>query len=236
MTTTLTASQIYTAAREMADMDQPGTGPAFVDDTEIVERVNEAVGALWDLLVAEGAEELLVAVQPQVDVTNPTWPPDMLRLIAIHATERGGTRFWPLERIDVREWHTFDFESGPPEYYSAADMWDAGADVPVLPAPVTTTYDYQIRYVPEPSTVDEGTDEVELPNRWHTWLKHEVAIHLLAKEESDPNFLVAKQAKVEQAILKAAARQDLHRTRKVRRVRGRGDRHNPRDGRFRGMP
>lgn len=240
MTQSRTAAQLIAAAKELADQDQPGTGPTFVDTTEALERVNEAIGALWDLLVAEGAEELLYKVQQQVGVVTPTWPNDLMRLVQIEVKD--GERWRPLERLDLRDDWTADATDDLPTHYIMSDVFDTLAgvhlSVPVYPPRAGgATYTYRIKYVQEPAEVTATDDDIVLPNRWHTWVKYELALLFLAKEETESPLIERKQAKVEMVILKAAARTDLGKAHKLRRSRrSTRNRRNPRDGGWWGMP
>ena len=239
MTQARTAEQIVAAAKELADMDQPGTGPTFVDAAEGLERVNEAIGALWDLLVAEGAEELLYKTDIQSGTVAPSWPGDLLRLVSIEVKTRG--RWVPLDRSDLRDEGLADASDDAPTHYMMGNAFGTNFGIPVAipvypPRAGGATFDYRIRYVPEPSEVANINDDIVLPNRWATWVKYEVAIHFLAKEESDTSVLERRQAKVESAIVRAAARTDLAGAHKLRLKRRRGrDRRHPRGGWW-GMP
>ena len=208
-------------------MDQPGTGPAFVDDTEGLERVNGALGALWDLLVEAGGEHLLITTDVQSSVAAPTWPSDMMQLIAIEVADDGTTDFHPMERADLRDVSGYDVGTGRPTHYLFTDTLDTSSSLAVLPPVSGATFTYRLFYVPEPADISAGSDEVTLPNRWHSWIEYQVAIDMLLKEESDAGALMQQQTKVEAAILKVASRRDLYRSSKVRDSRGvlRGRRH-----------
>ena len=215
-----TATEILTAARERADLDQPGSGPALVDDTEGLERINGALGSLWDLLVGAGGEHLLVTNQQQAGVAAPTWPTDLLQLLAIEISDDSGATWQPMHRIDVRDIYAAKPNSGQPTHYAFTDTLESTPTVLVWPQNTAATYYYRIWYVPEPAVLTDGADTIRLPSRWHTWLELEVAIDMLAKEESDTTVLERKQQRVQQTILNLATRRDAYRSNRVRDARG----------------
>lgn len=234
MPSSRTSAQIITKARELADQTQYlTTGDAFVPDAEALGRVNDALAALWEMMLTRDAEALLtrrVSLSAPGDADEPDFPTDFYKLVGFWVLDSGHYR--RLTRLPEDEIDDYNYDPAridTPRHYLLRSAGATGLYTNIIrpqlfPAPGSVARTYRLDYVPDAPLFDADSDPpvdtIELPNHWWRWIEYETAIGLLIKEESDPSGLLTQQQKAEGLILRSMTDMDYSEPRRIKDVRG----------------
>lgn len=219
-------SDLRSDVRQYADMENSG----LAADAEVTRRINESIARLWDLLVdARGIEYAITtatvdttAGEPTVDIAT-----GIYKLLAVHWSPE--TVDDPIDRYkclpgtldDVLEDSNRNgWSAGTQVRFTIADMSEAQPQLRFHPIP-QGVHRVIYYYVPEAPSLTDDTDLLYLPNRWHSWVTLDVAIQLLAKEETDASQLILERERVERSIRDSATSIDHYEPPRIRDVRGR---------------
>jgi hypothetical protein len=234
MPSSRTSAQIITKARELADQTQYlTTGDAFVPDAEALGRVNDALAALWEMMLTRDAEALLtrrVSLSAPGDADEPDFPTDFYKLVGFWVLDGGHYR--RLTRLPEDEIDDYSYDPAridTPRHYLLRSAGTTGLYTNIIrpqlfPSPGSVARTYRLDYVPDAPLFDNDSDppadSIELPNHWWRWIEYETAIGLLIKEESDPSGLMSQQQKAEGLILRSMTDMDYSEPRRIKDVRG----------------
>lgn len=221
-------------ARSLADM----VNSTFVTDAEANVLINQGIAELWSMLTTQDPQRYMLIDQISLVAGTREYalPDDFMALVGVDWIN-GNARL-PLEpfALNDRGVHP-DADSA----FLALDPWTpalrydvrysgidgSGVRLVFDRDPPTGTVD--VLYVQAPQLLALDADEFDGIAGWEDWVILDVAIKMLAKEESDPSVYVAQQARLEQRIKALAPRRDIGRARQIPRYSdGRGHRRSPR--------
>lgn len=218
-TTTLAAMR--TAVRELCAQESLSTATAFVDDTELDARTNEALADLRDIIIeVQGQEWASTTVTIAVTSATGTYPlpVDFDELLGVRL-EQGSLQ------ADLLPWEYADVASLTNEAAAAVVPRDyryrikGTSDIVLLPDP-TASMTLYLDYIPAyTELVDQSDQTFAMPYGAWKWAALSAAIELLAKERIDATALVSRLAKKEAIIRRKARRRDkkAHRVKDTRR-------------------
>lgn len=220
-----TRDEIIVKARQLADQEDGGTGPSFVDAEEARDRVNDALADFWELLIAHGRGEEVATIMEvtPASAVAPDFPDDFLQLLRLDV--QVGSRWQEIDRLNSGEVNDWQGSTGEPRRYELLNVHTTTITPLLYPTP-SGIFTYRIRYVPEApqftnDIAEPGVTSITLPNRWWRWVEYTTAIGLAIKEESDAASLAAERARMEARILDTRSSVNRQSAARVRDTRGR---------------
>lgn len=214
MATTLSLSQLRTAVRQRADM-QNLSGiytNSFIKDPELDSYINQSYFELYDLLVQKYGDNYYVV--PYTFVTDGTsqmytLPADFYKLlgaeVALSNTNDSWVTIKPFNFIDRNRYAVPNFQS----FYGITNLRYRlnGNDLWLTPI-AQAGQNFRIWYVPRLQTLDDDADTVDGISGWTEYIIIDAAIKCMQKEESDVSVLAAQKMAMIQRIEAAAENRD----------------------------
>jgi hypothetical protein len=161
-------------AREYADMPRS----KFVSDPQLINRVNKSIKRLYRKLVAARGQEYYRKSFPTFNTVSGQnlypLPSDFFQLISVEITDGTFRRcMQPFMEKEHARWREYSVPGG---------------------------YPIDIAYVPAPTTLVNPDDAFDGICGFEDWVALDVAIGMLAKEESDTSELKEQRMLIEQEI------------------------------------
>lgn len=178
MAHTVAVSDVITRIREMADMENT----QFVTDAEILRRVNQSYRRLYNEIV--NTYQDYFTEQDTITTISGTatydLPDDFYKLVGVDVDDTG--RPYSLKRLEYSQRNTRLWPTTRP--YAYVIRQDA---ITIYPTP-SAVDDLIVSYVPVPVNLVSGGN-INAHNGWDQYVVEQVAIQLLAKEESSTTEL-----------------------------------------------
>lgn len=219
---TITLAALRAIVREIAEQETVAPTTALVDDTELDERINEAVSLLRDLQIQLGwTENVDVAVQTIATVSGTTdyalsTSPAFYELLGVRSLDGS-------QQHQLTQWHfpesahlRASYHSPQPGQYKYRVV---GTKLVLLPTPkaVHTIY---VDFIPEYTKLTAGVD-LSVPFGWHKWACYLAAIDIVNKERLPIDGLVARWKAEDERIRAHIGRRDASSPPRVITRRGR---------------
>jgi hypothetical protein len=228
MARTRTLEAMRDQARALADM----TNTTFVTNAELDVLLNQAIAELWSLLTAVVPQRymLTAAITMVAGTREYALPGDFMALVGVDWV-RGDDRY-PLEPFALN-----DRAVGPYAGGTSLDPWTPACRYDIRYGGLDGSGErlvfdrdppagsVEVLYVQAPQLLEADDDVFDGVAGWEDWAVLDVAIKMLAKEESDPSMYVAQQARLDQQIKGLAGKRDIGRARQIPRYsdgQGRG--------------
>ena len=190
----VTLAELRTACRDDADMANSG----FVDDSEIDRRINHAIKRLYEMLViARGADyyRTSATITTTAGVATSSQPATLLQLLGLDVT-LGGT----VVEIDRLDWaRRNDFQNVQGWSGSGIYYLPEGASLRWFPTP-DAAHSVTCWHIPQAITLVNAADTFDAIHGFEDWVIADVAVRMLAKEESDTSAEAAIKMDVERRI------------------------------------
>ena len=195
--TSVTLLQIKTRAREKADMENSN----FIADPELLNYINEAYFNWYDLVV-EAFEDYYLSADPfevtlAAGVSIIDLPADFYKLAGLDkAISVGSDRFYTLKKT---HWRGRNQTQNRFSYYGLQPQVtyrifkDKIQMTPKAAAPGA----YKLFYIPTATALVLDIDTIDTYNGFENLLIIDVAIKMLAKEESDPSLLLLERERLQ---------------------------------------
>lgn len=182
MARTVTIQSIADAARVHADMRHS----QFINDTEILSRINDAYCELYDELVSAYENYFVNTTTFSISsaTANYPLPDDFYKVIGL------------------------DFQVNQGAFITLKPFMEAERNVMLTTNQNLPAGTVRLRYVPAPTTFQEMTDMFDGVAGWERLVALVVAIDMLDAEESDSSALTRKYARMLQRIKDMSAPRD----------------------------
>jgi len=203
---------MVTAVRQLCAQQSLSTSTAFATDPEIVNRLNEALADLRDLIISvQGQEWASTTSTIAVDTTTGIYPlpADYDEMLGVRL-EQGAWQdpILPWEYADVASLSNQAVSAYRPRDYRYRVK--GTTTIVLLPTPAVAMTLY-LDYIPAYTPLVNDTDaSFEMPYGAWKWAELTAAIELLAKERIDSSALAMRLAAKERILLGKAKRRDRH--------------------------
>jgi len=207
MARTVTLATLRTRVRQLADLENS----AFVSDTELTDKINEAITELYDLLVRAAGDEYY-ATTSSITTTAGTaayaLPATFYKLCGVDWTNppSGGTA--TLEPYTLLARNMFTGEANGWSFYQRPRYRLNRTNINFIPTP-DAGQAITLHYVPTPTALSADGDTFDGIDGWEKLVVYTAAIECLIKEESDPSALMALREQVRQRIESQASERDI---------------------------
>lgn len=194
------------------------TGSDFIDTTQLVNYINDAISELWDLLVVSYQDYFLssatlavVPGQQSYALATVFSGGDFYKLVKVYAAVN--SKKYPIPTFSLDDYQTDSTPSLSPGRYRLL-----GNNIVFSPEP-TTSSSVELWYIPNPTVLASDSDSLTLtiPVGWMEYVVVSAAIRCLLKEESDATDLIRERDRIKMHIMEAAER-DNGEPRRVRDV------------------
>jgi hypothetical protein len=218
-----TLTQLIELSRQYADMEDDGL---FIDDAEVTEYLNQE-GALLHSLVSNVSDGSLLAKNAGTLISLGTnsyqLPSDFDRLLDLSVWNTDD--YYSIEVADPQDYATLTQRStdSVERYYLQWNVDQGRAELFIFPPP--SVDDIAVRYIPGPPVLSLGSDTLNYPSFWYTYVVLGAAIQMLMKEESDPQPLMFKRDRVERRIIQNVEAMIPTQVKTIRRTAGRRGRY-----------
>lgn len=196
-----------------------------ISDNQLTEWVNDAQGALVDLISSVDPSYYL---EEHYDVLSSgdeayTLPSDFYKAVSVSCEydhhERSNEDlldgYYSLQQCTWAEYRDQTFVSitsdGDAEYNTTELRWTIRANSiyfsPTPSSPWSDGYSFRLDYIAEPDALSDPQDTISFPNRWIEWVILECAIKAAAAVGTDPQIFMAQQKRVEERIINFAKRE-----------------------------
>jgi len=210
MANTVTLGQIKQRAREKADM----VNSNFIEDPELLNYVNEAYFTWYDLVV-EAFEDYYLSDEPfEITLAAGTsvidLPDDFYKLAGLdRAVSVIGDRFYPLRKT---LWRGRNQTEDRFSYYGLQPTVTYrifSKKIQLTPKDAAGGA-YKLFYIPVAIPLVDDLDEIDTYNGFENLLIIDVAIKMLAKEESDPSLLLMERERLEMKMKEMLIDRDIN--------------------------
>lgn len=216
---TITLAQLIEGALEKADMQNSN----FRSSAEIKNYVNNSIEELYDLIVTCYEDYYIETVQFTIaspndgyTIPNPVYKIKGLDLLS-------GSDWLNVDRFNFEERNRGQQQLLLTTIYSDVKYRAIGSTIKIIPkdnAPGT----YRLWYIPRFVDLNNDSDTLQVDlEQWHEYVMVDVAIKLLAMEESDVSILLAQKAALQNRVKNAASNRDAGQPEVVTRIRSRYD-------------
>lgn len=207
---TVTLAQIKSRARQKADMENSN----FIQDPELLNYINEAYFTWYDLVV-EAFEDYYLSADPlefnlAAGVSQFTLPDDFYKLAGVdRAISINSNRFYPLRKT---KWRGRNQTEDRFSYYGLQPTvtYRIFKDTIQFTPRDAALGDYKLFYIPLATALVDDGDEIDTYNGFENLLIIDVAIKMLAKEESDPSLLLLERQRLEEKMKEMLIDRDIN--------------------------
>ena len=206
---TVTLAEIKTRSREMADQDNS----TFVSNSELLSYINASYAELYDILVSRNEDYYTISTELTVTSGNSSvaLPSDFYKLrgVDIQLDSAGNWSALPkfnFNNRNIRNANVSRLLSGQFNV-SYRIVKDSLNFVPTDSASGT----YRLWYIPAYSTLSDDADTVDGVNGFEEYIVIDVAMKMMAKEESDTSHLERMKQAMLQRIENMAQNRDIDR-------------------------
>ena len=212
-----TLAQIEEGARQRADMEDDGN---FISSSEARMYINASIQTFWDFLIGEDGGSLFATVSPQlIKLGEHSYqlPADFYRLVDVSV--KTNSQYLRAAQADEQEYAQLLTQTyngiAYTRYYLHWNVKEDRFELFLFPEPQDPDR-ILVRYIPQAQQLSLDADTLNLPESWIEWVMLDVAMKMLAKEESDTETLRGQQARLEERILDAI--NEINKT-SVKRIR-----------------
>lgn len=216
MADTATLTAMILECRRLANQETTDQANALCTDAEITARLNRNLRSVYrELIAARGAQYYRSSATLSLvgGTASYALPATLLQLIGLELV-LSATQVYPLTEITEAERVIYENITGQdPERYQLR-----GANVTLLPTP-STARTVNVYFVPSFVPLASGSDTFdgvlgfEEMAIWHT------VGEMLAKDESDPSYALARVAEWREHVRELADQRDAYRPQRIQRVR-----------------
>lgn len=211
---TTTLATLRTRVLECAKMENS----SFVSTTEVNARINTAAGMLYDLIVSAFEGDYITEATFSISSPNSTFDvttlnPTFYKLVYIDRSD--GSGYKQVYRYDSNDRNLKSYTLRT--YYSPVRYRLEGKYLKFVPTD-SAAGSYRIGYIPEYTQLVNDNDVLTVPNSYAEYVVASVVADLLAEEESDPSYWLAKKIEVEKKIEIGAQRRDATGPIKMKKV------------------
>jgi hypothetical protein len=205
---------------------QMGTaGTEFCSNEEMLFNLNSALAEMHDLLADVFQDYFIAKANLVVDGNGGTQdsamlPEDFQRCLKVFYVT--GTSRTPVDRFMLDDLSTLNdypiFSIGSGAGYKYRIM---GEEVHFIPTPPAgSAAEFELWYVPRYQYLEDWADRIHIsvPVSWTDYVVYDVVARLLAKEESDPSYFLAKREECRQRFIAAATQRDAGRPQRMTEV------------------
>jgi len=195
--------------------------PAVPVLSELTLMIQCSIQDLYDMIVNCNedyyAKEVTITTVPQqTDYQLATYAPDFYRFLGLDFVD-SASRIYPLKRFLFKEReYLSNFSSGSNQgynlFYRLMDQ-----HIRILPKP-TAAFNLNFTYVPTPLLPIYNTDVWNFVQGWDDFVRLDVVIKCLLKEESDASVFIVERAKAEEGIKNSMLNRDSSETDRVLNV------------------
>lgn len=195
MSTTMTLSQLRTAVRQRADMENT----TFVSDSELDSYINQSYFELYDLLITLYEDYYVNAPYIfQTDGVTQQYPlpSDFYKLIGVDLGLTGNNNAWvTIRKFDFISRNRYVYPQLANTYLGVFNLRYrlVGNTLMFIPVPSGAQY-IRMWYIPRLTTLVAPTDTCDGISGWTEYIICDAAIKCLQKEESDCSLLMAQKA------------------------------------------
>ncbi len=203
MASTKTLAQMRAMVREHADQETTAPTTAFVDDTELDARINEALKQLYNLFIQTRGQEYFhedYTFTSEAGVNHYQLPCRFFRLMGVTVSD--GTRHFQVptwEYQELSELRSRESYGGSTSIYEYRYRLQHDKLV-IYPKPTGTEHTFTLDYVPEFDELVADGDTFDGVNGWERWATLTAAIDIATKEE---NFELAQALMAIRAVIDA---------------------------------
>jgi len=212
---TITVGTIKTRARNKADM----VNSNFIGETELLAYVNESYFAFYDLMVSRFEDYNLgdpTSFTISSGSSTHTVDADFYKLVGIDKSY-GGDRWYPLRSTPWRSRNRkYSGYIGRGQYPMVSYRL-TGTKIRFTPED-SAAGDYRYWYIPLATALTQDSDTIERYNGFEELVVIDTAIKMLAKEESDINYLLMERQRLEARILEMAQQRDINEPGRIEEV------------------
>lgn len=190
MAQTVAVSDVITRIREMADMENT----QFVTDAEILRRLNQSYRRLYNEIVSNYIDYFVTSdtITTVVDQDDYSLPSDFYKLVGVDVEDDNQT--YQLKRYNFSERNRKSWAySSPLGYILYADK------LRIIPTP-SSVQTLTVWYIPSVADLT-SVDSFNAYNGWDQFVVEDVAVQLLAKEESDTTQLERQRVETKMDLL-----------------------------------
>lgn len=213
-----TLSQLRDDVRELSHNETLAPSTAFVTDTELNQRINEACGLFHNLMAElQRHEWVLTSVATQsialaAGTNTYTLAPQFFILKGYPRMSDGDRQY----RVRPWDWSERDLmeEVDQLPWIEGYTYRIYGTTIHILPD-VRSSYTLHVDFVPEFSPLANDGDTITVPYGWWKWITLLAAIDLYLKEDLDASHLERQHARWDQQIRAMAAKRGHKRLRMV---------------------
>jgi len=177
----------------------------FIEDPELLNYINEALYTWYDVMV-EAYEDYFLPAEPTVFVLQPgtdglfDLPGDFYKLAGLDRSISSGAtdRFYPMKKTP---WRGRTNTENTFRYALTANVtYRIFKDKIQMTPRDSANGTYQLWYIPVATPFVNESDSIETFNGFENLLIVDVAIKMLAKEESDPSLLLMERERLTAAL------------------------------------
>lgn len=207
----VTLLQIKTRARQKADMENSN----YIGDPELLNYINEALYTWYDIMVSAyedyflPAEPLLFTLPVGTDGLQDL-PADFYKLAGLDRNISTGStdRFYPMKKTP---WRGRTNTENTFRYALTANVtYRIFKDKIQMTPKDSANGNYQLWYIPTATPFVTDTDSIDTVNGFENLLIVDVAIKMLAKEESDPSLLLMERERLTDALNEMRIDRDIN--------------------------
>jgi hypothetical protein len=206
MAASATLSDLQTRARQRSDM----VNSSFISDAELLSMINSSYAELYDLMVQTYEDYYITSstfTLTSSDSGVEALPTDFSKLKGVDYSVGG----------DYISLYPYNWNTRNDRQYNRRVRTDYNRTYKILGSNLrieprdNATGDYQLWYIPSFTPLVSTTDIVDSQmtrNGWEEYIVVDVAIKMLAKEESNTAHLVAEKKALKQRLAAAAGDRD----------------------------
>jgi hypothetical protein len=216
-----TLADLILGVRRLADIETDGK---HITDSEITDYVNDALKALWSLIIGATDGSLLsrvVETLPQIGNNAYQLPEDFLRLVS----------------VDVRKSNNYVVSSGegdPQKYAQLVLITDTSVDFSqhyihfdrdtgyyhLFVFPAAEPDRLVVRYIQSSPQLNDESEVLKLPSDWVRWVIFDSAIRCMLKNETDPSGVMVEREKIELRVVMDVEAQSPSQVQTIRDMAG----------------
>lgn len=204
-----TLLEIKTEARERADM----VGSNFISTTELTNYANASYKEVYDIVVSANQDYFTTSSTFTISSGNTSsLPSDFYKLRAIDY--KYGAVYRPIDRFNFNE-RGKGSNLADYGYSNHKEYRIVGSNIHIEPDQ-NATGDYKLWYIPTVTALSADGDATVLFDSWDEFIIIDIAIKMLAKEESSTTALEKEKAIVMKRIIDSAVQRDLEGTESIK--------------------
>ena len=215
-----TLLQMQTAASQRAGMETL-TSNTFVTLTECAGYLNYGLTQVYDQLIAARGQNYYRSVNNFNTVNQQqlyALPANFYQLISVDVYFGGGNTYPTISAKKYQEEERNMFSLLPGWTFGTPIFYELnGGNIRLIPVPTNATQ-IGLNYVPAYIPLVNPGDTFDGVSGWEEWAIWYAASVMLAKEESDASFAMARMADIGQRIAKLASDRDAGSSMRIRDV------------------